>query len=59
MISPSPLMSKRSNHDGRKRRIASLNGLLGPDRNDDLFFARLCCLLFGHYEEMAQVCWSK
>src|ERR1039457_2647108 len=28
MISPSPLTSKRSNHDGQKRRTTSLNCLL-------------------------------
>jgi hypothetical protein len=59
MISPSPLTSKRSNHDGRKRRTASLNGLLGPDGSHDLFFARRCSLFFGHHEEMTQVCLSK
>ena len=59
MISQSPLTSKRWNHDGRKRQTMFLNCLLGPDRSHDLFFARRCSLFLGHYEEMAQVCWSK
>jgi hypothetical protein len=59
MISPSPLTSKRSNHDGRKRRTASLKGLLGSDGSHDLFFAARCRLFLGHHEEMTQVCRSK
>jgi hypothetical protein len=59
MISPSPLTSKRSNDEGRKRRTMFLNCLLGRDRSHDLFFARRCSLFLGHYEEMAQVCRSK
>ena len=59
MISPSPLMSKRSNHDAQRRRTASLNGLLGPERSHDLFLAWRCRLFLGYYEEMTQVCLSK
>jgi hypothetical protein len=59
MISPSPLTSKRSNHDGRERRTMFLSCLRRPDRSYDLFFTRRCSLFLGHHKEMKQVCSSK